>query len=86
MSGGNGANYAAIISMENLTDQSIDFVIPKGQIFENQEPRSGRQNLAAAGERKETLLARTSYDLRVEAHCMNKDLSGPDGSLGKSES
>jgi hypothetical protein len=77
-----GARYAAIISMENLTDQDIDFMIPKGQVFENQEPQSGRQNLAAARERKEKLLARTSYDLRVEAHCMNRNLSGPDGSLG----
>lgn len=77
-----GAHYAAIISMENLTDQNIEFVIPKGQVFENQEPQSGRQNLAAARERKEILPARSSYDLKVEAHCMNRDLSGPDGSPG----
>ncbi|HWT00052.1 MAG TPA: hypothetical protein VN256_07385 [Pyrinomonadaceae bacterium] len=79
---GTGADYAAIISLENLTDQNVDFVIPKGQVFENQEPQSGRQNLAAARERKETVSARASYDLRVEAHCMNRELSGPDGSPG----
>jgi len=82
MKGRNGANHAAIISMENLTDQPINFVIPKGQVFENREPRSGRQNIAAAGERKESLLPRAAYDLRVEAHCINKELAGPDGNLG----
>jgi len=79
---GNGADYAAIVSMVNLSDQNISFVIPKGQVFENREPHSGRQNLAAADERKQTILARTKYELKVDAHCMNKDLSGPDGSLG----
>lgn len=80
--GMNGARYAAIISMENRTDQNIEFMIPKGQVFENREPQSGRQNLAAAHERKDTITARSSYDLKVEAHCMNRELSGPDGSPG----
>lgn len=80
--GGNGTDYAAIISMINLSDQDIDFVIPKGQVFENREPHSGRQNLAAADERKQTIVARTKYELKVDAHCMNKDLSGPDNSTG----
>jgi hypothetical protein len=76
------AHYAAIISMENLTDRDIEYVIPKGQVFENKEPGSGRQNLAAARGEKLTLKARTSYDMRVNAHCINKHLSGPDGSPG----
>jgi hypothetical protein len=80
--GSDNVNYVAVISMENLTDQDIDFVIPKGQVFENQEPKSGRQNLATAKEQKETLLAQTSYNLTVAAHCMNKNLSGPNGSPG----
>lgn len=77
-----GANYTAIISMENLTDENIDFVIPKGQVFENQETESGRQNLVAAQNWQKGLSPRASCDLKVEAHCMNQNLNPPDGNLG----
>jgi hypothetical protein len=79
---GDNAKYAAVISMENLTDQNIEFVIPKGQVFENREPQSGRQNLAAARGQRQTIAARRSFDLTVEAHCINKNLSPPSGNPG----
>jgi len=79
---GGNAQYSAVISMENLTSEDIEFVIPKGQVFENREPQSGRQNLAAAGQQRQTLAAQSSLDLAVEAHCINKDLSPPNGEPG----
>jgi hypothetical protein len=80
--GSSNARYGTVLSIENLTDQDIEFVIPKGQVFENQESKTGRQNLAAANEQRERLAARSSFDLMVEAHCINRELRPPSNNQG----
>ena len=71
------AKYAATISMKNLTDRDIEFLIPKGQVFENKEPKTGRQNIAAAALNRQVLKAGGSLELKVEAYCISKGLEAP---------
>jgi hypothetical protein len=74
---GDEARYSATISMENLTNRDVEILIPKGQVFENKEPKTGRQNIVAANTIRRILRARSSLDLVVEAYCINEGLAAP---------
>jgi hypothetical protein len=76
------SGYQAVLTLENRTAAALEFTVPKGQVFENRELGSGRQNLAAAREQTTRLEPQGECEFRVDALCMNRNLSGPNGSLG----
>ena len=76
------AKYAAIMKIRNLTDQDVSFSIPSGQVFENQETGTNRQNIAAARNLVIQLEPRQALEITVDSHCLNKGRDRPNGSPG----
>ncbi len=75
------------IKVRNQTPREVRVKIPKGQIFENKNVATRRQNLAAAGEDIITIPASTDsspsiVEIKIKALCINKGFDPPAGDLG----
>lgn len=76
------AKYEVAMVVKNLTDRDIRIRIDPGQVFENREFRTGRQNLAAAEPWSQILPARGSANVRIDSYCLNEGFAAPNGSPG----
>lgn len=76
------SKFSVSIKIKNLTNQEIEFTIPKGQIFENKDLETIKQNLAATHENTRKIPALGTITIDIDALCINKGLAPPDGGLG----
>lgn len=75
------------VTVRNQTHRAVKVKIPKGQIFENKNSITRRQNLAAAGEDIIRIPASSDSSpstvvIKIEALCINKGFDPPAGDLG----
>jgi hypothetical protein len=76
------AAHAVHLDVENKTNQTQTFTIPKGQVFENAEPNARVQNLVAAQDVAITVAPGTVRTVTVPAYCLNQQLAKPKGQSG----
>lgn len=75
-------SFSVSLTIKNLTNQEIKFIIPKGQVFENKEQITESQNLTAVREDTIKIPASGTINIEVNALCINKGLAPPSGGLG----
>jgi len=75
--------YKVTVSLRNDTDKDVLCLVPKGQVFENKNVGSERQNLAAARDYRVIVPAQSRLTLEVDALCTNRTMGGPNGSSGR---
>jgi len=68
------------ITLKNKTNRDFECKIPKGQVFENKQIGSGKQNVAAAREYVFNVPANLTISVEIEVLCINEHLSSPSGS------
>ena len=75
--------YKVTLKLRNETDKDVVCLVPKGQIFENRETETGRQNLAAARDYRVIVPARSRLTVELDAFCANQSMASPNGSPGR---
>jgi hypothetical protein len=75
--------YKVTLTLRNDTENDVMCFVPKGQVFENKNVGTERQNLAAARDYRVIVPARARLTLELEALCANRTMSGPNGSPGR---
>ncbi len=71
------------IRLKSHSDFDEDFIIPKGQVFENAKLAFRYQNLIAAETVMETIPAGGFKTIRFRANCINPPYCCPNGGKGK---
>ena len=80
---GNDKNHhKVILSLSNFQNTIIDFVIEKGQVFENKEYEKNTQNLASSDNLRYSLQPNETKDFQFDAYCLNKGMKIPNGGTG----
>jgi hypothetical protein len=75
--------YKVTLTLRNDTDDDVMCFVPKGQVFENKNVGTQRQNLAAARDYRVIIPGRSRMTLELDALCTNQSMSGPNGSPGR---
>jgi len=75
--------YKATLTLRNDTDEDVMCFVPKGQVFENKNVETQKQNLAAARDYRVIVPARSRLTLELDALCTNQTMSAPNGSPGR---
>jgi hypothetical protein len=72
--------YKVTLTLRNDTDEDVMCFVPKGQVFENKNVGTQRQNLAAARDYRVIIPGRSRLTLELDALCTNRTMGGPNGS------
>ena len=75
--------YKVTLTLRNETESDVMRFVPKGQVFENKNVGTERQNLAAARDYRLIVPAQSRLTLELDALCTNQTMSGPNGSPGR---
>lgn len=78
-----GDGFTVHMTLKNLTAESLDYVIPRGQLFENATFECKYQNLTITQHHQGTL---EPYEIKTssyEAWCINASYNEPIGNLGR---
>ena len=75
--------FKVTLTLRNDTDEDVMCFVPKGQVFENRNVGTQRQNLAAARDYRVIIPGRSRMTLELDALCTNRTMSSPNGSPGR---
>jgi hypothetical protein len=76
------SEHEVALEVENFSNDIIETLIPKGQVFENKKSGSAFQNLVNAENYRVTLNPRQKIQVYLPGHCLNRDLKSPTGQKG----
>lgn len=70
-------SFKVAITLENPRAQRIEVTIPRGMLFEAQDPRHHVQNLVVSKDYQLVVPPRSSVTVQIECFCANQSFAPP---------